>query len=124
MILEAILAVVITAGSPKCESPKYYEAWGPKRTAELVKACVNAGIERGYTADSVQKYCSCTVYVLEEVATPDEYEKLSSQGKAELGAQIGQGCRELGHGAVKKEAKEAPKVKPVPIFKSPNVLKI
>lgn len=124
VILAPLLAAMVLVAAPtaapqtdpKAGFPKNYETYGREQSVAMIKACMKAG-EGRFEPSSLQKYCACNVYVLEEVATKQEFDGLSPDERKEVLDEIANTCKKVGFAPVPIKAQ--PQRKPQPSFNDP-----
>ena len=82
--------------------PDNYETYGAEGTVAIFGVCVDAADGMGFTSASVNRFCSCSTFVIESVLTMENFVALDSDDTIALFRAVGAKCSELGFAPVRR----------------------
>ena len=115
MIASTLLALALTAADPNM--PKHFDTYGMEATRAMIGACTSNASVGGFEPKSIEGFCACHVFWIEDTFTRDELSKIveSEQLTKKVFDAGVKACAGIGY---KLEPKAAPKSEP-PWVKEP-----
>lgn len=109
MIALLVAALLFVAPPSEMKVPDHSATYTKEVSTMLYSSCMQAGKEYGFTVESMDAYCVCHLYILQDVVPWDKVDKMKKVEKQDLFNEITKACVELGY---KPELKIKPTPKP------------